>query len=254
MLEAEVRELRKKKDILLMTHIVLGYPSFEACRRLVAQMVDNGVDLMELQIPFSEPIADGPVILRANAEALAAGSSVQRCLDFASAVTARFDVPFVFVAYYNTLVRFGIRNFVRDMAARGVRGAIVPDLPPEEGEEYLAAMKEAGVEPILLFAPTSTADRLRYLASHARGFVYGLSRRGVTGAETSFSTDLEQDLARYRAATPLPLAVGFGVKDRKDVDFLIGKADIAIVGSHALRVIDEQGVEAVGPFVKSLRA
>ena len=253
MLEEYVRARSRPGRILLMTHIVVGYPSLDASLRIVETMVNAGVDLMELQIPFSEPIADGPVILRANAEALAAGSTVQRCLDFAAAVTQRFDVPFVFVAYYNTLNRFGIRNFVREMAARGVRGAIVPDLPPEEGAEYLAAMSEAGLSPILLFSPTTTPDRLQYLAGHARGFVYCLARRGVTGAETSFSTGLGQDLERYRAATPLPLAVGFGVKERKDVDFLIGKAEIAIVGSHALRVIDEQGVEAVGPFVKSLR-
>jgi hypothetical protein len=176
MLEEYVRARSRPGRIALMTHIVVGYPSLDASMRIVETMVNAGVDLMELQIPFSEPIADGPVILRANAEALAAGSTVQRCLDFASAVSQRFDVPFVFVAYYNTLNRFGIRNFVREMAARGVRGAIVPDLPPEEGAEYLAAMSEAGLAPILLFSPTTTPDRLQYLGHRRRDLVFRRAR------------------------------------------------------------------------------
>jgi tryptophan synthase alpha chain len=254
MLESYVRERRQGRDILLMSHIVLGYPSFDTSLRVIEKMVESGVDLMELQIPFSEPIADGPVILQANARALAAGSTVRGCLDLASAVTKRFDIPFLFITYYNVLFRFGVEAFVNEMAERGIRGAIVPDLPPEEGEIYLEAMRRAKLEPIMLYSPNTTDVRLRYLAQYASGFVYCVARKGVTGAETTFSNDMEAYLGRCRAATKLPLAVGFGVKERRDVDYLIGKADIAIVGSETHRVLDRDGVDAVGPFIAGLRA
>lgn len=253
MLEQYIRERRRQRDILLMTHIVLGYPSFDASLRVVEQMVQAGVELIELQIPFSEPMADGPVILRANAEALAAGSTVERCMEMASALTDRFDIPFLFMSYYNVLFRRGVRDFVSEMAQRGLRGAIVPDLPFEEASEYTAAMAEAGLDPIFIYAPSTSDARLRLLSDHARGFIYCVARKGVTGAETNFSGGLQTYLARCRAATALPLAVGFGVKNAHDVAGLVGLADIAVVGSETIRALDRDGVEAVGPFVAGLR-
>lgn len=253
MIEPYLHERKKHRDILLMTHIVLGYPSFDASMAMIEGMVEAGVDLVELQIPFSEPIADGPVILRANAEALAAGSTVKRCLDFASEVTRRFDIPFLFMTYYNILFRFGVAKFVAEMAARGIRGAIVPDLPPEEAGEYLDAMKQHGLDPIWIYSPNTSDERLRYISGFAGGFIYCVARKGVTGAETEFSADLDRYLARCRDATTLPLALGFGVKDRSDVESLVGKADIAVVGSETIRVLEERGVEAVGHFAASLR-
>lgn len=236
-----------------MTHIVLGHPHFDTSLRLVESMVHAGVDLIELQIPFSEPMADGPVILRANQEALNAGSTVERCFEVASEVARRFDVPFLFMTYYNVLFRRGVSQFVARMQAAGLRGAIVPDLPPEEGGEYLAAMKEAALDPIFIYSPNTTDARLRVIAQHASGFVYCAARKGVTGSQTAFSTELSGYLERARAATSLPLAVGFGVKEPQDVDFLRGKADVAVVGSETLRVLERGGLAAVGPFLSSLR-
>lgn len=253
MLEAHIRERRKQRDILLMTHIVLGYPSFDESMRMVEAMVAAGVDLMELQIPFSEPIADGPVILRANAEALKAGSTVARCLDFAAEATERFEIPFLIMSYYNVLYRPGVTAFVEAMAQRGLRGAIVPDLPPEEAQEYLKAMAQSGLDPIFIYSPNTSAERLRRIAQCAGGFVYCVARKGVTGADTDFSSELQAYLGRCRAATPLPLALGFGVKDAADVRSLIGQVDIAVVGSESIRVLERDGVEAVGDFVASLR-
>ncbi len=253
MLEAYVKERRQKQEILLMTHIVLGHPHFDTSLRLVESMVHAGVDLIELQIPFSEPMADGPVILRANQEALNAGSTVERCFDVASEVARRFDVPFLFMTYYNVLFRRGVSQFVARTQAAGLRGAIVPDLPPEEGGEYLAAMKEAALDPIFIYSPNTTDVRLKVIAQYASGFVYCVARKGVTGSQTAFSTDLSAYLERARAATSLPLAVGFGVKEPQDVDFLRGKADIAVVGSETLRVLERGGLAAVGPFLSSLR-
>ena len=252
MLEAEIKRRKAKRDILLMTHIVLGYPSFDACRRIVEQMVAAGVDLMELQIPFSEPYADGPVILHANQKALAAGSTVDRCLELAGELTREFPIPFIFMTYYNIAFVRGAANFAREMREAGVRGAIIPDLPFEEGAELLGAMANEKLEPIYLYAPNSADVRLEQIAKRASGFVYCVARKGVTGAQTDFAA-LDAYLARCRRSTKLPLALGFGVKTRADVAAITGKVEIAVVGTETLRVIDDQGVEAVGPFIRSLR-
>jgi tryptophan synthase alpha chain len=250
----QLRQERQKKPILLMTHIVLGHPSFEASEELVGAMVRAGVELIELQIPFSEPIADGPVILQANAQALERGARVAQALVFARKVTARFPVPFVFMTYYNIVFRYGVERFVGEMAEAGVRGAIVPDLPPEEAGPYLAAMEKHGLAPIFIFSPNTSSARMKLLASHSRGFVYCVARKGVTGASTEFAGDLADYLGRCRAATDLPLALGFGVQSAADVRFLTGKADLAVVGSETLRVIEKQGLAAVEPFLRGLRA
>jgi len=253
MIEARIRDARAKKPVLLMTHIVVGYPSFEASLQIVDAMVEAGVDLMELQIPFSEPMADGPVILGANQKALAQGSTVERCLEFAATVTRRHGVPFLFMSYYNVLFRAGVAAFADRMKAAGIAGAIVPDLPPEEAGEYLPAMERAGLAPIFIYAPSTSDERMRAIASQGRGFIYCVARKGVTGVHTAFSAELDAYLARCRAATKLPLAVGFGVQDASDVDYLRGKVDIAVVGSATLRLIEEKGVAAVGDFIRGLR-
>ena len=253
LLEAHLRQARARKNILLMTHIVVGYPDFASSLAMVDAMVEAGVDLMELQIPFSEPMADGPVIVAANQKALAAGATVQKCLEFAAEVSRRHPIPFVLMSYYNILHRRGVAVFAGAMKAAGLRGAIVPDLPPEEASEYLAAMAGAGLDPIFIFSPSSPLERMRTIAAKARGFVYCVARKGVTGVHTDFSAELGAYLDRCRAATPLPLAVGFGVQDAADVSFLRGKADIAVVGSATLRIVERGGVGAVGAFVGGLR-
>jgi tryptophan synthase alpha chain len=252
-LDSYLKKRLVEKDILLMTHIVLGYPSWETCLQVIEAMVEAGVDLMELQIPFSEPMADGPVILRANQKALGNGVTVKECLDFAQKAARTFDIPFLIMSYYNILFKYGVERFAITLAERNLKGAIVPDLPPEEGQEYLQLMKEHGLLPILFFSPTTPDSRLKYIASLAQGFIYCLSRKGVTGADTRFSSQLACYLARCRKATSLPLAVGFGVKDKADIDFLKGKADIAVIGSQTIRIVEDQGSEAVGAFIRSLR-
>lgn len=251
-LTSYIREKRKDKSILLMTHIVMGYPSFEASYEIVKQMVDAGVDLMELQIPFSEPMADGPVILKANQRAIESGSTVEKCMAFAHRVAQDFPIPFLFMSYTNILFKYGMDAFAQKMADIGLTGAIVPDLPPEEGGDYIDAMKKYRLNPIYIFSPETSDDRLRYLASFSSGFIYCLARKGVTGKETAFSEDLSAYLSRCRTATDLPLAVGFGVKEKADVDYLKGKADIAIIGSQTIRVVEDEGVDATGAFIRSV--
>jgi tryptophan synthase alpha chain len=236
-----------------MTHIVLGYPSFDDSMRIVESMVKAGVDLMELQIPFSEPIADGPVILRANQNALAGGASVQKCFEFARKASGEFDIPFLFMTYYNILFKYGVEEFAARMVECNLKGAIVPDLPHEEGEDYLQAMKTRDLAPIFLFSPTTGDLRMKTIASLARGFIYCVARKGVTGMDTNFSENLDPYLVRCRNATDLPLALGFGVKAKSDIDFLKGKADIAVLGSQIIRLIDNDGIDAVGAFIRNLK-
>jgi len=253
MLESYLKSRLIEKKILLMTHIVLGYPSFEECFKIIEAMVNAGVDLIELQIPFSEPVADGPVILNANQKSLAEGSTVKKCLDFAKTITLSFDIPFLFMSYYNILFKYGVDKFAVAMVERNMKGAIVPDLPPEEGQDYLDAMKKYNLDPIFIFSPTTSDKRMNYLASFGRGFIYCVARKGVTGLETDFSEQIGKYLERCRRATKLPLALGFGVKEKKDIDFLKGKTDIAVIGSQTIRLVEKEGVKAVGEFIKGLR-
>jgi len=252
-LENYLKNQLKNKKILLMTHIVVGYPSFEASMNLVETMVHAGVDLMELQIPFSEPIADGPVILRANQESLKQGATVEKCMAFAGDASRRFGIPFLIMTYYNILFKYGVDAFVSRMAKTGLKGAIIPDLPPEEGQEYIKAMADHELSPVLIFSPTTPLERMQYLSGFAQGFVYCVARKGVTGAKTDFALELDTYLAQCRNASPLPLAVGFGVKEKADVDYLTGKADIAVIGTQTIRIMEKDGVDAVGDFIQGLR-
>jgi tryptophan synthase alpha chain len=251
-LEAEIRKRRANKDILLMTHIVLGYPSMDASRKIAHQMVEAGVDLMELQIPFSEPIADGPVILHANQGALAAGATVDGCFQLARELAQELPIPFVFMSYYNVAWKRGLTQFAAQTREAGLRGAIIPDLPFEEGDALLTSFAQNELDPIFIFSPNTPEARMRAIAQRARGFVYCVARKGVTGSKTEFA-ELGDYLARCRRATQLPLALGFGVKSREDVAAITGQVDIAVVGSETIRVVDQHGVDAVPGFIRSLR-
>ena len=237
-----------------MTHLVLGYPSFEVNRQVIRQMVENGVDLIELQIPFSEPVADGPMILKANQEAIAQGAKVEQCLHFAGEITAEFHIPFLFMTYYNILFKYGMEGFIERCSNMNIKGFIIPDLPPEEGRDYLDLARKSEMAPIQIFAPTSTRERMQLLAQNGAGFIYCVARRGVTGKKTDFSKDFSNYIGRCRSATNLPLAVGFGIRSKEDVDFLTGKADIAVIGTETIRLVDERGAGAVGPFIAGLRS
>ena len=252
MLELYIKKRLETKEILLMTHIVMGYPSFEDSYNIVKQMVTAGVDLMELQIPFSEPMADGPVILKANQNALENGSTVKKCFEFAQRVSNDFDIPFLFMSYANILYKYGMEKFSDKMMQLNMKGAIVPDIPPEEGDEYINAMKKNSLSPIFIFSPETSNERMNYLSKFVSGFVYCMARKGVTGKDTSFSNELFIYLERCKKATNLPLAVGFGVKNKADVDYLKGKADIAVIGSQTIRLVEKFGVSAIKKFIKEI--
>ena len=252
-LEQQIRQQLEKKDILLMTHIVLGYPSFETNRKVISQMVENGVDCIEMQIPFSEPMADGPVILKANQDSIASGTRVNDCLAFAKEMSNTHDIPFLFMTYYNIVFKFGEENFFKACKEAGIRGLIIPDLSPEMGSDFFRLSKQYEVSPVLIFAPTSTDERMKTLSESSDGFIYCAARRGVTGKKSEFGSDFFSYLERCRKATTKPLAVGFGIQNRSDVQSIIGKADIAVIGSQTICQVDEKGPDAVGPFISGLR-
>jgi tryptophan synthase alpha chain len=243
------------KKILLMTHLVLGYPSFAVNEEVIDQMAANGVDCIELQIPFSEPMADGPVILKANQDALAGGVRVADCIAFAARMAQKHpQVNFLFMTYYNIVFRYGERAFLEKTREIGLVGTILPDLPIEEGESYFISSHDLGLAPITFFTPTSTDTRMREVAGQGGGFVYVVARRGVTGAHTEMDDGLKGYLRSCRAATDLPLAVGFGIGCRDDVAMLEDRADMAVIGTATIRLVDEQGPEAVGTFIAGLRS
>lgn len=242
-----------EKKILLMTHIVLGYPSLAINRQVIEQMVSGGVDLIEMQIPFSEPMADGPVIVKANQDAIDNGVTVRQCLEFAKEISATYPIPFLFMTYYNILFKFGVEKFFQEAREIGIKGFIIPDLPPEEGEEFFALTRQYGIDPVMIFAPTSTPERMQELSRFGRGFIYCVARKGVTGKQTDFDEEFNSYMQRCRANTDLPLAVGFGISRKDDVDSLIGRADIAVIGTRTIKLVEEQGVDAVGPFIAGLR-
>lgn len=252
-LEQRLRNGLKTKDILLMTHIVLGYPSFEINRKVIEQMVANGVDCIEMQIPFSEPMADGPVIMKANLDSLAHGTRVEECLAFGKEMASTYNIPFLYMTYYNIIFKYGEERFIEACAEAGITGLIIPDLPPEQSQLFFKQADNRNISPILIYSPTSTDERMQELDDSGSGFIYCVARRGVTGKKSDLNEDFSSYLQRCRAATAKPLAVGFGIQSAEDVAALKGIADMAVIGSQTIRLVDEQGPDAVGPFIAELR-
>ena len=244
----------EKKDILLMTHIVLGFPSFEENKKVISAMVKAGVELIEMQIPYSEPSADGPVIVAANQESLKKGTKVAQCFAFAEEVTkAHPETAFLFMTYYNIVYKAGERSFIERAKSVGIQGFIIPDLPVEESATVLGSCQDLGLDNIFIYTPTNENNRLDEIAKKAHSFIYAVGRRGITGQKTDFDVTLADTIAHYKDHTDLPLALGFGVKAKADIDFLTGKAEIAVIGTKLIEVHQEQGADGVYQFLSQLR-
>jgi tryptophan synthase alpha chain len=252
----EKRLSASDKKILLMTHIVLGYPSFAVNREVIGHMVASGVDCIEMQIPFSEPMADGPVIAKACQDSISRGTTVADCLTFGAAMAAAHDIPFLYMTYVNIIFKYGHERFFAEARAAGIKGVIVPDMPPEmdDGDNgFWAAARANGIAPVLVFAPTTTDTRMRELAGRAEGFIYCMARRGVTGKKSAMDDSALGYLRRCRAATRLPIAVGFGIQSKDDIEPLVGIADMAVIGSKTIQLVDGEGAAAVPGFIAGLR-
>ena len=243
-----IEERKKEKELLTMTHVICGYPSFEDNMKELEIMNEFGVDFVELQFPFSEPSADGPVFVRANEESLKRGTKVADCLKFMKEVSAKFDFKVLMMGYYNTCYKMGEQKFIDALKDAGACGYILPDLPVEEAGNLHKISEEAGLEPVMLMTPTNTQERLNKIGTAAKAFTYVVARKGVTGDKTSMSQDIDSLLDRCRQATDTPLAVGFGVQKREDLDFLTGRCDMAIIGTAVLRIWEEGGEVALRKF------
>ncbi len=251
-LTAYIGERLEEKKILLMTHVIVGYPSLDVNWEMLEAMAEVGVDMVELQMPFSEPIADGPSFARANQLALEGGIHLDQYFDFMQRAAATFVFPHLMMGYYNTVFRYGHQAFCDRLRACGARGFIVPDLPHEEYDELLASSQQFQLNPIMLMTPTNTERRLGEIGAYARGFVYTVARRGVTGKKTELDQSLDGFIARCRKATELPLALGFGLRNGADLQLLQGKVEMAIVGSALLERWEESGIGGYKEFLEDL--
>jgi tryptophan synthase alpha chain len=253
-LQAYIEQRKQDKDLLVMAHVVCGYPSFEANMQALEIMADAGVDLVELQFPFSEPSADGPLFVKANEQSLKSGTTVDQCFKFMKQASERFPFKILMMGYYNTAFIMGEDVFVKRLKDAGGVGYILPDLPVEESANLHRLSEEAGIEPIILMTPTSSDKRLAQLGASSRGMVYVVARRGVTGSKTNMGDDVIALIKRCRQHTTVPLGVGFGISSKADLDVLRGSADLAIVGTAALKIWEASGASGLKIFFKELMA
>ncbi len=253
-LESAIRSRLEEKPLALMAHAVAGYPSLEANRRMLLAMAEAGVDLVELQLPFSEPIADGPVFLRANQAAIEEGMNWDAYFELASWATKACPLPILFMGYYNSVFRMGGEVFLSRLRDSGLRGFIIADLPYEEAGDLNRGARSLGLDPILIVTPTSPPERLRKIAAEGSGFLYCVARKGVTGRRTDLSQGVADFLAAVRRATSLPLGLGFGLKTPQDVASIRGLADIAIVGTACLETWEREGEPGYRKFLAELVA
>lgn len=235
--------------------ITCGDPDIETTKKAVLQAVENGADLIELGIPFSDPTAEGPVIQNANLRALTGGIKTDHIFDLVRNLRQETDVPFVFMTYANVIFSYGAERFIRTCESIGVDGLILPDLPFEEKEEFLPLCRKYDVDLISLIAPTSD-DRIAMIASEASGFIYLVSSLGVTGVRSKITTDLTSIVRMIRKNTSVPCAIGFGISTPDQAKEMAKIADGVIVGSAIIKLLEQYGTEApryIGEYVKGMK-
>jgi tryptophan synthase alpha chain len=238
----------------LVAYITAGDPTPERTPALVAALERGGADLIELGVPFSDPIADGPVIQRGSDRALKSGTTVPKVLEIARQIRAKSEIPLLLFTYLNPVMRYGLEKLACDAKAAGIDGCLLTDVSVEEAESYVAVMRNAGLDTVFLAAPTSTEGRLKLVAKYSTGFVYLVSRTGVTGERQALSDALEPLIQRMRAATSLPLAAGFGISTPGQASTVAKMADGVVVGSAIVRLIEQNASEAeLEAYARSLR-
>jgi tryptophan synthase alpha chain len=250
--------LRGEGKKALIAYIMGGDPSLQETEALVLELERAGADIIELGVPFSDPIADGPVIQRAAERALRSGTTLKKILDVVAALRGRTQVPLVLMTYYNVIHAMGEADFCRRACSAGVDGVIVPDMPPEEGAQLADAAERMGLHVIHLLAPTSTASRRASIASRSRGFIYYVSLTGITGAALTDTEDVRRNVEKIAKVSDTPVAVGFGIATPEDAANVARLADGVIVGSAIVRLIGEGQqrpglAERVGRFVRDLK-
>lgn len=257
-LDEVLAQNRDRRRLSLIMYLTAGFPDASDTLRWGPLLAENGAAIIELGVPFSDPLGDGPTIQRSSQAALEAGMTLRGSLELASAIGARTDAPIVLMSYCNPILRMGAAEFARRAAGTGVTGVIVPDLPIEEAGELSDALVGHGVHPIYLLSPASTDERIARTVAMARGFIYCMAVTGITGARASLHESLPGFLEKVRAMTDVPLVVGFGVSRPDHLQALRGQAAGAVVASALVNVIEETTPErrdaAIATFVKGLSA
>lgn len=232
-------ELARKGELGLIAYVTAGDPSIEGTREIVLRIAQAGADVIELGIPFSDPVADGPTIQRASERALRSGTTLDRVIDLVAALRKQTDIPIVLFGYLNPILQMGLDKFAKKAFGAGADGVLVTDMTPEESTEYCDTMHAGGLDTIFLAAPTSTDERLKRIAACSSGFLYAVSRIGVTGAKDSLPEELPAIVRQIRKFSQLPIAVGFGISVATQVTVLGGIADAVVVGSSLVSEIEK---------------
>ena len=238
----------------LIAYITAGYPNIEATQEIASVLSNGGCDIIELGIPFSDPLADGATIQQASYQALQQGTTPQVCLEVAQRLRQKMATPLVFMTYYNPVLNFGLEAFCQSCTESGISGLIIPDLPPEEGGELEAITQKHNLDLVYLLAPTSTGERIETVAERSRGFIYLVSLAGVTGARQTLPPELESFVRRVRQKAGQPLCVGFGVSNPEQARRVAAIADGVIVGSRLIQLIEKDTtLSSLRAFILSLR-
>jgi tryptophan synthase alpha chain len=251
-------QLRAAGKTGLVTYVTAGDPDLARSAAILQRLDRAGADVLEVGIPFSDPLADGPVIQRATERALAAGATITNVLEMLETLRPSISAPVVIFSYANPILRMGLENFVAQAQAAGVDGVLTLDMPPEEGEAFRSAFTGAGIDTIFLLSPTTTVERIRRASDLGSGFLYGISRLGVTGVRDTVDDSAQVLARRVKAETRLPLALGFGISRPEHVRAIGQCADAAVVGSALVKVIAEHGetpalLDEVERYVRWLR-
>jgi len=251
-------ELQRRGEMGVVPYITAGDPSFAASLKFVLALAEAGADVIELGVPFSDPLADGPTIQRASERALKSGATLAGVLDLVREIRTTSDVPLVLFSYYNPILQMGLEKFASAASEAGADGVLATDLTPEESVDYRRILHSNNLDTIFLGAPTSTDERLAQIASVSSGFLYLISRTGVTGAKDSLPDDLPALIRRARGVTQLPIAVGFGISQPGHVSVLGGLADAAVIGSALVSEIEnassvESAASALAARIRSLK-
>ncbi|MGA2192143.1 MAG: tryptophan synthase subunit alpha [Nitrospirota bacterium] len=259
LISKKLEELRLRNEAALIPYIMAGDPDIETTAELVLEMEKAGADMIELGVPFSDPLADGPTIQRAAARALGRKVNVKKIFLLVRKLRENTRIPVILMLYFNLVHKYGQERFVADAAAAGVDGLIIPDLPPEEASVLMKASAKSALDIIFLLAPTSSVDRIKLADTSSSGFIYYVSLTGVTGARASLDAGISQSLKRIRRYTKKPICVGFGISMPQQAREMAKVADGVIVGSAIVGLIEKAGsresaVTQVGAFVKELKA
>lgn len=248
---ARFNELRKTGRKALIPYIMSGDPSLSATKKYVLELETAGADIIELGVPFSDPLADGPTIQRASERSLKHGTTLKKVLEMVKEVRKKTAIPLILMTYYNPVFKFGIERFIQAAVTAGIDGVIIPDLIPDEAGEFTALSRRHGLDTVFLLAPTSTRERIKKVAGASTGFIYYVSITGITGAKLAPGKDMENRLNSLRVLTKKPVAVGFGISNPAEARMVSNLAEGVIVGSAIVKLIAQR--KSITHFVRSIR-